>query len=1739
MDINGRYYPILGPDGSRIPRPSDEWEIPHVFSFASMIKTVSSVYWQQMWDEAVKHSRSDALRMRNDCGLMALLQERKLAVASLNWNLACDDEKDLQQVQIRDHLKKTLETTRGFQMMIWNALEALWYGRQGMQISWGEEWKNKVRTSVLREWLPINGDKIGYTFDHKPYVLISTKDSYLYRDSDLVQPIYGGKGVLIQNEFKDHVVIHSHEIEDADYFDAPAGDSVHGVGIRSRVFWIDWIDREWLSWISDFIQRFGLGTTMWYYDASNPAAKDKVREAAKNQTDRTNLLVPRWGGQNVPAVERVETPATGSQILMALRDNLYRMKERYVVGQSMSANATGGGGLGNEAAAEFQWDTKRQIRNFDAKNLAESITGDEDKPGIIYLMQKRTFPETIPSPRNQNGFRIRFQFDLDKHQSTEKLNAATTLISLGIPVKKDDLYVASGLSKPGEGDDIVTPPQPQMGTPGSAQPQNSGSAFDSAGRGKVTAQDFRVPEESPQAFSRRGNPQRYMSDDRSGGSGASIPVGGSLSSVGGEARNPRLPRVASQSRPLEPRASVNLRDADSIGISVNPWKPFAHLKKPQPHPMKPYNPVDDTGKAYDPVAYHGEKLERGFSGYLLEGNQGHVDRLKKYISTMPEIHEYLKNREYDDNDLYALMILGGHAEKDPAILSELRNLNGGEDIHKKVDEYKAARGKSPPATVVGPQFFSEITSDYEYDDRTAKPHQLEFFLDKKDSNYKIAPLPGEFGVFRNSEDPSQSLPYQVVSAEDEDGRWHMIVQLDHGAEEHQRSLGEAYRMGYEDHGEIINGQNLKSILDDPEKILREKMPGEYFNSMHDKMRLFRTPQDRKNRYILNRIINQIVHMSPQERSYFVKGVEDRVYKRPYGWFDELLRVPDAGDSPNRDEDRLYNFLERNGAEIETFLHDRYPGISNDDAYEITSIIGQEWLKKLRSSPPNENNKYRMDYDGRLSNFMTKFAEQYVKENNVKFSPSGQSKNFSYGPFRGDFFRHGAPFKYSTVGPSMSGQPIEPKMVRLGDEPIHKEPVYFKENNGGALDKLNPEIVPHLVRIYKEAHPDNPPKKHYTWNPSIGPTATYMSRWWAQENSPYEEYYDAEKEEWIARPYTGDTSHNSITYDEWRGKTETKDQQLSDLRGQYGNDLVSQISSIFDPWIEVTGPSGERMRKPYVVEIPASASDEYAKAMREIDQHPDLVDRLNRDWHQFVDLSPKEFARRMRILTKFLRRYPFHKEVALNQDISKIDDIGGLQDYFSSEVLSRGEIPKIQAKPGFIKKISEHAGDRGPIHQMVLPSIKKEKLPAYVRPGYFVIFEDGESVIPAKIMSMWGTDNLEEVGAVVQFDHGGLEFEKEILGLYEIGRNSKDLKPYLQFARVDRHGIDGAFDDLITKATADFKKLMSKANTKNAEEGIALLEKVKKLVKTDQHAQALFAGIEDASIGHSKETPGKSHKAYREYPGYKDRLTKIILDEIRDLQGPGMSRAFPDFYRDLYFGESMNEALASHAAGKVLGGDPDYMSVINGIINNAKDLDHSLENLEFLNIWLTENGYPKLQEDHFWRDRPDGMPEDVYDLARSISTEVGIRHQMRKASTLEVLKKTDKDIFDLAFQRMNDSEKYNRLGGKMWAMLAGKMATSGMTEKEKSVRIMDLARTFLKIPQSIKKAYLGGSTTALEDATANGDPEVRNWVENQTYLGVDGSSDPDAVGEMEGMIGFQNMIKAWVDFEKRTQDRLRD
>lgn len=462
---------ILGADGQPL-NSSQAWEkrtqeygefaVPHVVTFSSLLGRAWRTYRINRADEAMKHGREEALAMKRDAYLQGLLQERKLAVANRPWRIEVDNERDPRQKQVKEGITRVIKDTWRLNRLRYYLHEGIWYGRYGSQLVYefadiplpnpsGGGHPYKQRALRVKMHQPVNGDKIDFKWDGTPLMLVHGSEGTQLPGTRTVITDKG-RAVLLEGNLRQRFIVHSHEAVDADFFDADSASAVWGIGIRSTLFWLNWLRQEWLANIADWCERTGLGLRLWYYQGGNDKSKTAVTEAARAQSDKTNILIPRFatgGGQALEGVDYVDTASAGADLLLRLQQHVEEHIERYVIGQTLSSSSEGSG-LGGSGVSDFHADTKSNITKFDAGNETDTMTAD-----LVPILTQHTYPWA--------DFPVRYVVDVDDSNKKERMDAVrTAFVELGVDFVEDHVRALTGMDAPQEGEKTLRMAQAEM-----------------------------------------------------------------------------------------------------------------------------------------------------------------------------------------------------------------------------------------------------------------------------------------------------------------------------------------------------------------------------------------------------------------------------------------------------------------------------------------------------------------------------------------------------------------------------------------------------------------------------------------------------------------------------------------------------------------------------------------------------------------------------------------------------------------------------------------------------------------------------------------------------------------------------------------------------------------------------------------------------------------------------------------------------------------------------------------------------------------------------------------------------------------------------------------------------------------------------------------------------------------------------------------------------------------------------
>ncbi len=440
---------------------------PHVITFQGIISSVSRVYRPS--DEAIKDSLENARFMLNDPMVTECIEQRQRSTALLDWHLEPDDDNDVLQTWLCEEITKIIKKIPRFMQYRENLLRALWYGRYGVQQRW--KWKRigKHERLCIDSWVPVNGDKIVFRYDdgtneYDPNQVgirvgagFTTGSSIAKRWSvdklNKVEPTDYGLAYFLEVYERDLLAIHKHMIEDGEYEDPQSASKIHGLGIRSRIYWAWYQKQEAMAWLMEYMERSAWGMEIWYYPSGNDEAEAKTRKAAEERigAGRNIILVPRPLGEEGMAygVERIEPGLAGADLLHNILQSYFGHQiKRYILGQTLTTEADSTG-LGSNLAS-IHLDTYLQIVKYDAINLEETLTTD-----LVDVVKRLNWPMYADVP-------IHFKIETESPDVQGKLEAWQRAYEMGCKLKESDVMDLIGAAMPERGDTVLEAPEKQQ-----------------------------------------------------------------------------------------------------------------------------------------------------------------------------------------------------------------------------------------------------------------------------------------------------------------------------------------------------------------------------------------------------------------------------------------------------------------------------------------------------------------------------------------------------------------------------------------------------------------------------------------------------------------------------------------------------------------------------------------------------------------------------------------------------------------------------------------------------------------------------------------------------------------------------------------------------------------------------------------------------------------------------------------------------------------------------------------------------------------------------------------------------------------------------------------------------------------------------------------------------------------------------------------------------------------------------
>lgn len=423
--------------------PAQPFVIPNPQNYVAQLVAGKSFYFNP--DQAIRASRENAVNMRRDLAILEPLQARQLAVAQLPWHIEPENLRNKKQLKVAAQIEKIIAEIPDFLRFKLALLEAVFYGRYAVNLHYIWDHSTGTKRMICDDWNPINGDSIDYK-QWTNEVAIKTGIPFSSHGKHLaVEPSEIGLTHVLTPWEREAFVIHTHLYQAGDYLHPVEAAYVKGVGLRTFIYWTWWLKHETLGILMNYIDRYGTGITIFYFDSGNPQSEAAVRSLAQSYAHNNIILWPRIAGTDHGAsgIERIQPDANGiNNLLKVIKEYYNEQISRYIRGQDSTAEGSKGG----KAVADLHASTFSKIVNMDAINLEETFNKE-----LLPVLMKYNFPDA--------NFKCRFKIAVERPDPKEFLDAAKVFYDLGGVLDESQLRSTMGFAKPNQEDDVLSKKQ--------------------------------------------------------------------------------------------------------------------------------------------------------------------------------------------------------------------------------------------------------------------------------------------------------------------------------------------------------------------------------------------------------------------------------------------------------------------------------------------------------------------------------------------------------------------------------------------------------------------------------------------------------------------------------------------------------------------------------------------------------------------------------------------------------------------------------------------------------------------------------------------------------------------------------------------------------------------------------------------------------------------------------------------------------------------------------------------------------------------------------------------------------------------------------------------------------------------------------------------------------------------------------------------------------------------------------
>ncbi len=425
------------------------WTLPHYATFVALMNQMVRTYWWS-FDEALKDSTCNTHAMRNDIVIRDALSSRYRPVCQLEWQIDPYDAAVTPEMKAAEEVTKIIRDIPYLQQLKRNLLEAIWFGKYGVQLITRFKYVNGAKRLIIPRWYPVHGDKIIFKWDGTPGQLVNAS---FPGDKEFTER---GTAHFMTAEEEATFIWHEFEQEDADFYQPEFAGMVHGSGYRGRVYFWWWLRQNAQRYMMNFLQKAGNGYIVAGYQSGNETAMKRMKTSLEGQKGNNILYAPldlRNNEDLDKVIKHVPVQMTGAQMQWTVVTGINELIRSAIVGQSLTSR-TGSTGLGSSVGEQHGMTEDAQVK-YDAQDLETPMQK------ITNLIYRYTFPSITPG---------RYSHMADKRNPGEVMEAAQFAATLGLGIPQSWVQDELGIPSQVGNEPMLAIVQPQQGVAIGNQP---------------------------------------------------------------------------------------------------------------------------------------------------------------------------------------------------------------------------------------------------------------------------------------------------------------------------------------------------------------------------------------------------------------------------------------------------------------------------------------------------------------------------------------------------------------------------------------------------------------------------------------------------------------------------------------------------------------------------------------------------------------------------------------------------------------------------------------------------------------------------------------------------------------------------------------------------------------------------------------------------------------------------------------------------------------------------------------------------------------------------------------------------------------------------------------------------------------------------------------------------------------------------------------------------------------------